>query len=124
MLGIATSASAKSPQSRIPVQSSNDNAVQQPSGSEQTQAGDPCAPAYTIGGSVLPPVPTRTPDPKFSKEAGSLNFSGNVLVGLVVGRDGKPCNVHLLRGNGIVMMGVDLIKPLHQLRRGAIIHGP
>jgi protein TonB len=96
-----------SPRFELPDQRPNSNAVQQPSGPAQTESVDPCGPVYDIGGSIRPPVPTHTPDPKFSKEASNVKFSGNVIVGLIVGRDGKPCNVHLVRGNGIIMMGVD-----------------
>ena len=46
------------------------------------------------------------PDPKFSKAASNIDrVTGNVVVGLIVGRDGKPCNVHLVRGIG--MAGLD-----------------
>jgi periplasmic protein TonB len=53
---------------------------------------------------MQPPIATETPDPKFPKQARDAKFSGNVVVALVVGRDGKPCNVHLVRGVG---MGLD-----------------
>ncbi|HXS11359.1 MAG TPA: energy transducer TonB, partial [Acidobacteriaceae bacterium] len=45
-----------------------------------------------------------TPDPEFSEEARKAKFSGNVVVSLIVDRDGKPRNVHVLRGVG---MGLD-----------------
>lgn len=59
---------------------------------------------YQVGGSVRPPVAIFTPDPEFSEEARKAKFSGNVVVSLIVGADGKPRNVHVLRGVG---MGLD-----------------
>lgn len=59
---------------------------------------------YQVGGSVRPPVAIFTPDPEFSEEARKAKFSGNVMVSLIVGADGKPRNVHVLRGVG---MGLD-----------------
>ncbi|HEV2576734.1 MAG TPA: energy transducer TonB [Acidobacteriaceae bacterium] len=59
---------------------------------------------YQVGGSVRPPIAIYTPDPEFSEEARKAKFSGNVVVSLIVGADGKPRNVHVLRGVG---MGLD-----------------
>ena len=59
---------------------------------------------YQVGGSVRPPIAIFTPDPEFSEEARKAKFSGNVVVSLIVGADGKPRNVHVLRGVG---MGLD-----------------
>jgi outer membrane biosynthesis protein TonB len=55
---------------------------------------------YQVGGSVQPPIAIHTPDPKFSKEASKAKFSGNVVVSLIVDKDGKPRDVHVLRGMG------------------------
>ena len=59
---------------------------------------------YQVGGSVRPPVAIFTPDPEFSEEARKAKFSGNVVVSLIVDANGKPRNVHVLRGVG---MGLD-----------------
>jgi protein TonB len=59
---------------------------------------------YQVGGSVRPPIAIYTPDPEFSEEARKAKFSGNVVVSLIVGADGSPRNVHVLRGVG---MGLD-----------------
>jgi protein TonB len=59
---------------------------------------------YQVGGSVRPPIVTYQVDPEFSEEARKAKFSGNVMVSLIVGADGKPRNVHVLRGVG---MGLD-----------------
>ncbi len=59
---------------------------------------------YQVGGSVRPPIVTYQVDPEFSEEARKAKFSGNVVVSLIVGADGRPRNVHVLRGVG---MGLD-----------------
>ena len=59
---------------------------------------------YQVGGAVRPPIATYTPDPEFSEEARKAKFSGNVMVSLIVDPNGKPRNVHVLRGVG---MGLD-----------------
>jgi protein TonB len=53
---------------------------------------------------VRPPIAIFTPDPEFSEEARKAKFSGNVVVSLIVDANGKPRNVHVLRGVG---MGLD-----------------
>ena len=59
---------------------------------------------YQVGGAVRAPIAIYTPDPEFSEEARKAKFSGNVVVSLIVGADGKPRNVRVLRGVG---MGLD-----------------
>lgn len=59
---------------------------------------------YQVGGAVRAPIAIYTPDPEFSEEARKAKFSGNVIVSLIVSADGKPRNVHVLRGVG---MGLD-----------------
>lgn len=59
---------------------------------------------YQVGGSVRAPIAIYTPDPEFSEEARKAKFSGNVMVSLIVDANGKPRNVHVLRGVG---MGLD-----------------
>jgi len=57
-----------------------------------------------IGGGVSSPVPTYTVEPEFSEEARKAKFMGVVLVNLIVDAQGRPQNVHTLRGVG---MGLD-----------------
>jgi periplasmic protein TonB len=59
---------------------------------------------YQVGGGIRPPIAIYTPDPEFSEEARKAKFSGNVVVSLIVDKDGHPRNVHVLRGVG---MGLD-----------------
>jgi protein TonB len=57
-----------------------------------------------IGGGVSSPVVIYKVDPEFSEEARKAKFMGVVLVNLIVDPQGRPQNVHILRGVG---MGLD-----------------
>lgn len=57
-----------------------------------------------IGGGVSSPVVIYKVDPEFSEEARKAKFMGVVLVNLIVDSQGRPQNVHILRGVG---MGLD-----------------
>lgn len=57
-----------------------------------------------IGGGVSSPVVIYQVEPEFSEEARKAKFMGNVLVNLIVDSQGRPQNVHVLRGVG---MGLD-----------------
>ncbi|HWG18609.1 MAG TPA: TonB family protein [Acidobacteriaceae bacterium] len=69
-------------------------------------------PVHKIGAGVIPPAVLYEIDPEFSdeakarvKEAGKdSKFEGTVLVQLIVNDDGRPENVHVVRGVG---MGLD-----------------
>jgi periplasmic protein TonB len=57
-----------------------------------------------IGGGVSTPELIYKVDPEFSEEARKAKFMGIVLVNLIVDAQGRPQNVHILRGVG---MGLD-----------------
>ncbi|MGA1982019.1 MAG: TonB family protein [Acidobacteriaceae bacterium] len=57
-----------------------------------------------IGGGVSSPELIYKVDPEFSEEARRAKFMGIVLVNLIVDQQGRPENVHVLRGVG---MGLD-----------------
>lgn len=57
-----------------------------------------------IGGDVSMPVVVHTAAPQFSDEARKEKFSGMVIVNLIVDTNGRPQNVHVVRGVG---MGLD-----------------
>jgi periplasmic protein TonB len=57
-----------------------------------------------IGGGVSAPVVTFQVDPEFSEEARKAKFMGVVTVNLIVDQQGRPQNVHTIRGVG---MGLD-----------------
>jgi protein TonB len=57
-----------------------------------------------IGGGVSAPVLQYSVEPEFSEEARKAKAAGNVLVTLIVDVNGRPQDVHVLRGVG---MGLD-----------------
>ncbi len=57
-----------------------------------------------IGGGVSQPEVIFQVEPEFSEEARKAKFMGSVLVGLIVDTNGRPQNVHIVRGVG---MGLD-----------------
>jgi periplasmic protein TonB len=65
-----------------------------------------------IGGGVSSPVVIYQVDPEFSEEARRAKFMGVVLVNLIVDPQGRPQNVHVLRGVGMGLDGkaVDAVK--------------
>ena len=69
-----------------------------------TDAQDKVDQVLQVGGSLVPPVAIHMANPKYSKEAREAKFSGQVVVSIIVGTDGEPHNVHILRGVG---MGLD-----------------
>jgi TonB family protein len=64
----------------------------------QTGGSDPGI--YDVGGSVRPPIVIHQADPKYAEAARNAKLSGNVVISLVVGTDGKPYNVQVARGLG------------------------
>ena len=57
-----------------------------------------------VGGGVSAPVLISKVEPEFSEEARKAKFMGIVTVNLIVGTDGRPENVRVIRGAG---MGLD-----------------
>jgi protein TonB len=57
-----------------------------------------------VGGGVSAPVVIYQVEPEFSEEARKAKAAGNVVVNLIVDQNGRPQNVHVLRGVG---MGLD-----------------
>ena len=57
-----------------------------------------------IGGGVKGPVIIYQPEPEFSEEARKAKFMGVVTVSIIVDANGRPQNVHVMRGVG---MGLD-----------------
>jgi TonB family protein len=67
-------------------------------------AGAPDAPGiYTVGNGVTAPRVVFAPEPEFSEEARKHKISGNVLVSLVVGVDGKPSDIKVTKSIGEVL---------------------
>jgi len=59
---------------------------------------------FRIGGGVSAPKPVFTPDPEYSEEARKAKYQGICVLGLVVGPDGRPRDVHVAHALG---MGLD-----------------
>jgi TonB family protein len=57
-----------------------------------------------IGGEVRPPRGIYTPDPEYPEEARQAKFQGTDTLGVVLGHDGLPRDVWIVRGSG---MGLD-----------------
>ena len=65
-----------------------------------------------VGGGVSTPEVIFKVDPEFSEEARRAKFMGVVLVNLIVDQQGRPQDVHVLRGVGMGLDGkaVDAVK--------------
>jgi periplasmic protein TonB len=59
---------------------------------------------YRVGGSVLAPRPLATPDPEYTEQARTAKLQGMCVLGLIVGVNGKPRDIHVIRKLG---MGLD-----------------
>jgi len=60
--------------------------------------------AYRVGGGITAPRPIYAPEPDFSEEARKTKYQGTVVLGLVVGPDGKPRDIRVVQSLG---MGLD-----------------
>ena len=99
---LATRAQDKSAETNpAPAASANTDTKKSGPVSEQEKM-DP--PTPQVGGSVTPPVAIHMANPKYTAQARKAKFSGQVVVSMIVGTDGEPRDVHILRGVG---MGLD-----------------
>jgi TonB family protein len=57
--------------------------------------------AYRIGGDVSAPILVAKVEPEYSEEARKAKYSGTVLLSIIVGVDGLPRNVHVVRPLGL-----------------------
>jgi protein TonB len=56
---------------------------------------------YRVGGGVSAPRTLYAPDPEYSEEARRAKFQGSVLLALIVGPDGNPRELHIMRSLGL-----------------------
>jgi len=56
---------------------------------------------FHVGGGVSAPRPIFSPDPEYSEEARKAKYQGTVVLGLVVGPDGRPRDMKVLRSLGL-----------------------
>jgi TonB family protein len=68
--------------------------------------------AYRVGGGVSAPKPIYAPDPEYSEEARKVKHMGTVVLWLVVGPDGKPRDIRVLRtlGLGLDEKAIEAVK--------------
>jgi periplasmic protein TonB len=59
---------------------------------------------YRVGGGVSAPRPIYDPDPEYSEEARKAKFQGTVLLSAIIGPDGRPRDLRVVRSLG---MGLD-----------------
>lgn len=57
--------------------------------------------AFRVGGEVSAPILVSKVEPEYSEEARKAKFSGAVLLSLVVGADGVPRDIHVVRQLGL-----------------------
>jgi TonB family protein len=69
-------------------------------------------PVFRTGGGVSAPKAIYTPDPEYSKEALAANYGGTCVLWLVVGPDGKPRDIRVLRtlGSGLDEQAIEAVK--------------
>ena len=65
---------------------------------------EPPSRVYKSGNGVTPPRVFYSPDPEFSDQARRKHFQGTCVLGLVVGEDGMPRNIKIIKPLG---MGLD-----------------
>jgi TonB family protein len=56
---------------------------------------------FRVGGGVSAPKAIYAPDPEYSEEARKAKYQGTCVLGLVVGPDGRPRDIHVLRSLGL-----------------------
>jgi len=59
---------------------------------------------YRVGGGVSAPRAVYSPDPEYSEEARKAKYQGIVMLWLIVGADGRPREIRVMRSVG---MGLD-----------------
>jgi TonB family protein len=68
--------------------------------------------AFRVGGGVSAPKAIYAPDPEYSEEARKVKHMGTVVLWLVVGPDGKPRDIKVLRtlGLGLDEKAIEAVK--------------
>src|ERR1700688_4733253 len=68
--------------------------------------------AFKVGGGVSAPKAIYSPDPEYSEEARKVKHMGTVVLWLVVGPDGKPRDIKVLRtlGLGLDEKAIEAVK--------------
>jgi len=56
---------------------------------------------FRVGGGVSAPRAIYDPDPEYSQEARAAKYQGTVILQIVVGADGLPRNIQIVRSLGL-----------------------
>ncbi len=56
---------------------------------------------FRVGGGVSAPKPIYAPEPEYSEEGRKAKYQGVVVVNCIVGADGKPKNLRVIRSLGL-----------------------
>jgi TonB family protein len=67
---------------------------------------------FTVGRGVTPPKALYAPDPQYSKTAQKARYQGTVVLGAVVGADGSPRSIWVVRelGSGLDEKAIDAVR--------------
>ncbi len=65
-----------------------------------------------LSGGIYPPRPIYSPDPGYSEEASKAKFQGTCVLSLIVGADGNPSDIKVLKslGKGLDEKAIDAVK--------------
>jgi periplasmic protein TonB len=68
--------------------------------------------AYRIGGGVSPPRAIYAPDPDYSEEARKAKYQGTVILWVIVGIDGRPRDIRVMRsvGMGLEQKAIEAVR--------------
>jgi protein TonB len=66
---------------------------------------------FRIGGEVSAPILVSKVEPAYTEEARKAKYSGTVLLSIVIGADGLPRNVHVIRplGHGLDEKAIEAV---------------
>lgn len=64
---------------------------------QSSNGADPSKSVYRVGGGVKPPKPIISPDPEYTKAARKAKRQGIVVLWMVVGADGLPRDIKVIR---------------------------
>jgi TonB family protein len=82
-----------------------------PAPSDQGQPSPPVNGIYHVGGGVSPPRVVHSVEPQYSEQARAAKINGICVLALVVGIDGIPQNVHVIRklGSGLDQKAIEAV---------------
>lgn len=72
----------------------------------------PIGPVFSAGKGIMPPKVVSSPSPTYSKEALDHKYQGHCDLALVVGADGKPYDIEIVRplGEGLDQKAIEAVR--------------